>query len=253
MNQKNSRVAERVTTALKQCKVPGSSHGSLLFGTEKSGALKLIETAKGVLTDDSRVLTGEQAQPPKLKRYLNLLAAALRRPEVRSGLPYSISGLWKADLFLGNTDADRWVGATVKINSSQLQGARGLRIGIVPMQHGTSDAVRRDDSKNLIICPIPHDASFMQTFYEAWQVVRTFIDADAQVPKPVALPRPASRQVAKYLYDRRTFPVFDIIEALFPLSQPGLLATTARNVETQAQVPGETLVETMLAPRPMMV
>lgn len=50
----------------------------------------------------------------------------------RAKLPDSINGLWKADLFIGNTIMDNWVGTTVKINPSQLESARGLRLGIKP-------------------------------------------------------------------------------------------------------------------------
>src|SRR2546426_7363114 len=35
-------------------------------------------------------------------------------------------------------------------------------IGIVPAHEGESDAVTRDDSKNLVVCPLPYDRSFMQ-------------------------------------------------------------------------------------------
>ncbi len=250
MNRKDHRVLDRVSGALKLCRVPGSSHESILFGAEKRGALNLIETARDRLTDDSRVLTGAKAQPPKLKAYIYQLARALRRQSARAGLPFSISGLWKADLFLGTTDADRWVGTTVKINPAGLEAAPGLRIGIVPMQDGASDLVKIDDQRNLVICPLPHDASFMQTFYEAWQVVKLFIDADCKVPSLVALPRASFRQVAKYLEDRRDFPVLDVIEVLKPLSQPELLETEMRNAEIVAQREAAVRVDTVIAPRP---
>lgn len=59
----------------------------------------------------------------------------------------------------------------------------------------------------------------------AWEVVTAFLFADALVPKEVALPRPAARTVARYLADRREFPVVDVVEALASLSQPELLQT----------------------------
>jgi hypothetical protein len=117
------------------------------------------------------------------------------------------------------------VGTTVKINESQLEGARGLRIGIVPTRAGTDDRIRKDDQKNLVICPLPHDGSFMEVFYQGWGVIKQFIAADARVPREVALPRQTDRQVARYLADRREFPVIDVIDALIPLSQPELLRT----------------------------
>jgi hypothetical protein len=133
---------------------------------EKTGTQQLIDTASDVLTDDSRLLYGTRGQPAKLKRHLSLMAGAFRNRLTRLALPYSIRGLWKADLFVGYTDAERWVATTVKINPNQLEGAGGLRIGIVPTRQGTSDKVREDESKNIIICPLHHDEDFMQTFYE---------------------------------------------------------------------------------------
>jgi hypothetical protein len=250
MNRKDPLVLERVTDAMAHCNVPGKAPASILFGAEKNGALKLIDTASMILTDESRVLVGDVGQPAKLKRYMNLLAAAFRRPEVRFALPYSISGLWKADLFVGNTDRDRWIGTTVKINPKDLEPARGLRLGIVPSRQGRSDKITHDYQKNLVICPIPHDGAFMEVFYQGWGIVQQFIAADAQVPKEVALPRPPERQVAKYLADRRKFPVLDVIHALIPLSQPELLETTTQQVQVvpTREEPGK--LGAVIAPKP---
>lgn len=218
-------VMNRIESAFKICRMPGSNTDSILFGAEKSGALQIIDTAMDVLTDDSRLLTGERQQPLKLKRYVNMLSAAFRRQSDRNRLPQSISGLWKADLFVGNTDSDRWIGATVKINASALEGARGLRLGLVPVQQGKKDNIYRDENKNLIVCPLPYDKSFMETFYTAWVIIQQFIAADAYIPKEVALPTPSHRYVAQLLEERRQFPVLDVLDALAPLSQPELLAT----------------------------
>ena len=224
------RVIERVSDALKQCKVPGHIHESILFGVEKNGAQQIIATAREILTDDSRLLTGKQSQPPKLKNYLSQLAGAFRRPTTRSSLPSSINGLWKADLFLGCTDSDRWIGTTVKINPSKLEGANGLRVGIVPSREGASDKIRKDDGKNLIVCPLPYDGSFMEAFYHAWNIVQQFFAADARLPREVALPNGAHRQVARWLEERRNFPVVDVVDVLKPISQPELLKTNETEV-----------------------
>lgn len=226
LNRREPSVMERIHDAAhKHCKVPGVEPSSILFGLEKAGALNLIDTVKERLTEESRLLAGIQGQPAKLRRHIDSLAAAFRRRADRDALPWSIAGLWKADLFVGYTNSDRWVGTTVKINENHLEGARGLRIGIVPVRGGTSDVVRKDEHKNLIICPLPHDGSFMEIFYQGWGVVQQFIAADAQVPKEVALPRQVDRQVARYLADRREFPVLDVLDVLKPLSQPELLQT----------------------------
>jgi hypothetical protein len=226
LNRREPVVMERIHDAAHQfCNVPGQEPSSLLFGLEKSGALNLIDTVKERLTEESRLLAGVRAQPAKLRRHIDSIAAAFRRRADRDALPWSIAGLWKADLFVGYTDSDRWVATTVKINANQLEGARGLRIGIVPTRGGGDDRIRRDDQKNLIVCPLPHDGSFMEVFYQGWGVVQQFIAADALLPREVALPRQADRQVARYLADRREFPVVDVLQALIPLAQPELLRT----------------------------
>lgn len=232
IRREESAVMERLADASRRCRLPGDAFRSILFGVEKSGKTRIIDTANDLLTDDSRILTGAQAQPPKLKAYMNMLAAAFTRPETRAALPSSINGLWKADLFFGTVDADRWLGTTLKINPRDLEGARGLRIGIVPAFQGASERIYKDEGKNLIVCPIPYDGSFMELFYTGWRIVQQFIQADARIPSPVALPVPADRQVARELEMRRDFPVMDVITALNPQSQMDLLETAERQVQS---------------------
>lgn len=231
LNRHDPKVEERLLDALRKCKVPGATSASILFGAEKTGSLRLIDTAKEVLTDDSHLLAGNRGRPAKLRRHIDAAAAAFRKRELQLLLPWSISGIWKADLFVGFTDSDKWVATSVKINRNHLESARGLRIGIVPTLQGRADTVQLDQQRNLVVCPVPHDQAFMETFYQAWGVVQQFIAADAHVPKEVALPRAPERQVADYLAARREFPVPDVIEALGPLSQPELLRTAVRNAD----------------------
>lgn len=248
VKRKDAKVIEKIHDAMRRQKVPGREMASILFGAEKNGTLQLIDTAHGLLTDESRILTGEQAQPPKLKRYINLLAAAFRRPATRLYLPASISGAWKADLFFGMQDSDRWIGTTVKINPTQLEGARGLRVGIVPSRQGSSDKITFDAAKNLVVCPLPYDAAFMEVFYSAWVIVQQFIAADAKLPKEAALPTAPQRMVARLLEERRNFPVTDVIEALSPLAQPELLMTTSKDKPVEQTREGDAVVDTLIAP-----
>lgn len=242
-------VVEKVNDGMKKhCKVKGNATSSILFGAEKNGALRLIDTAKELLTDESRLLTGAQAQPVKLRRYINMLAAAFRRPTTRLYLPSSISGAWKADLFLGMKDTDRWVGTSVKINAAQLEGATGIRVGIVPSRQGKSDKITFDQAKNLVICPLPYDGAFTEIFYSAWVIVQQFIAADAQVPKEASLPSTSQRMVAKLLTERRAFPIVDVIEALAPIAQPELLMTTTEKRSAEPSRDEIANVETLIAP-----
>lgn len=67
MNRGDARVIERVVDAAQQCNVPGQDLKSILFGVEKSGSLQLIDTARGILTDESRLRYGTKGQPAKLR------------------------------------------------------------------------------------------------------------------------------------------------------------------------------------------
>ncbi|MFF5496300.1 MULTISPECIES: hypothetical protein [Streptomyces] len=249
------RVLERVFDALKQCKVPGGEVRSILFGVEKAGSQQLIDTAGELLTNDSALLSGSRGRPVKLKRHLNAAAAAFRKKGVGEHLPQSISGLWRADLFLGCSTSDYWVGTTVKINPSGLRGDKGLRVGIVPAGQGKSDRIYIDDHRNLVVCPLPYDGSFVETFYMAWEVVVAFLAADAQLPKEAALPRPAARTVARYLADRREYPVLDVVEALAALSQPGLLETqsAAADLVRSGGTSADVVTSAVLAPNPTLL
>jgi hypothetical protein len=252
LTRKDAMVLDRVSTALRLCKCPGADISSILFGAEKNGALNLIDTSRALLTDHSELLYGTRGRPFRLKRHIALVAAAFRRPAARVWLPGSVSGLWKADLFTGHRDSDKWVGTTLKINPHHLEAAKGLRLGIVPASEGESDKVYRDESKNLIICPLPYDRSFMQVFFQAWELVVQFLKADAKVPQENYLPRPASRQVARYLADRRDFSVLDVVDALEPLAQPHLLRTqqqAAQLIETRS-VKVEEAITALIAPIP---
>ena len=99
----NPDVLDRIDTALtKHCKIKNGDPSSILFGAEKSGALQLIDSVEEHLTDDSQLLTGHKGQPIKLKRHIQGVINAFRKPSMREKLPNSINGLWKLIYLLVN-------------------------------------------------------------------------------------------------------------------------------------------------------
>src|SRR2546425_8482632 len=158
------------------CHIDGGAE-SILFGPEKEGVIPILESVQNSLTDESVVYVGNRGRPPKLKAYVPKIVSAYRRNEERNKLPRSISGLWKADLFLGNAKADAWVGTTIKINPSQLQAARGLRIAIYP-RRDDKDGPRHDDQLNLILLPLPYDGQYMEVFNKSFFLVRAFLRSE---------------------------------------------------------------------------
>lgn len=247
-------VIERVQEAMRLCRVPGDDLTSLLFGAEKTGSQQIIETAHDVLTDDSSLLYGARGRPVKLKAHISGIAEAFRRPAARARLPQSVSGIWRADLFLGTLDEQKWVGTTVKIQARDLAPAKGLRIGIHPLKEGESDLPRKDPrSDNLVLCPLLHDGSFMELFYRAWVLMTAFLAADAKLPKEVDLPEGPRRLVARELAERREFPVVGIIDWLKQLEQPELLETTARDTDIEITRGDDVELEAVMAPVPRTV
>jgi hypothetical protein len=196
---------------------------SLLFGPEKDGRIPVLESVENALTDDSQLYVGYRGRPPKLKRHLATILKAFRRPDDRHGLPRSMRGVWKADLFLGNHTVDNWVGTTVKINRLMLEGAPGLRIGVYPKAHARDDP-RKDEDLNLVRLPLPYDNDFMELFYKSFYLVRAFLAADARVPPEVNLPDSEDRFICKELEARRSFPILEVVEAIRAMAQADLLA-----------------------------
>jgi hypothetical protein len=203
------------------CKIHGGAQ-SILFGPEKEGVIPILESVTNALTDDSVVYVGNKGRPPKLRRYIPKIIRAYRRNEEQNRLPRSITGLWKADLFVGNRGHDAWVGTTIKINADHLVGAKGLRIGIYPKRN-KADGPCRDAALNLIRLPLPYDGQFMEVFYKAFFLVRSFLRSDALVPKPVDLPDAEDRLITQQLQDRRDFPLLEVIGSVAAMAQPSLL------------------------------
>ena len=229
----NPIVTERVSDALAVCKITKGGPASILFAIEKTGSKQLIATKRELITVDSQILSGKVGRPAKLRKHLNQLAAAFHRPTTRLAVPRSIRGLWKADLFLGSELPDHWVGTSVKINPRHLEAAPGLRVAIVPTQAGRSDNIRKDEQKNLVVCPLPHDFSFMQTFYEGMRIVQVLCETDFKMPKEVQLPSPRHREVARMYVERREFPVQDVLDATAIFAQPELLQATAETASSE--------------------
>lgn len=244
----NPSVLERIDTVLtKFCKIKVGDPTSILFGAEKNGAMQLIDSVKEHLTDESTLLPGTKGKPIKLKKHIQGVINAFRKPSEREKLPSSINGLWKADLFVGKTEPDKWIGTTVKINRSQLEAAKGLRMAIVPAKQGKKDSIYIDEMKNLIVCPLPYDHEFAEIFYRAWILVKYFLNMGAQMPPESMLAMGPDRFVCKFLVERNKYPVLEVLEAMDVIKQPHLLVTEEKSANVIETAPKSAL-NTLVAP-----
>lgn len=254
VEDRQADVLERVVDALAHCKIKGSDPASILFAIEKDGSKQLLDTHRDLITAESRVLSGKRGQPVKLQKHMNQLAAAFHRSGTSLALPRSIRGLWKADLFLGSPDRDHWVGTSIKVRPGRLEAAAGLRIAVVPAGSVKSDRVVLDEQKQLVVCPVPHDYSFMQTFHEGMRIVQVLCDNDFTAPKKLDLPNPIHREVANVWVERRDFKVEEVLENLKKFAQPHLLETKTDSIASDPLDGGPaSSTSLMVGPAPLIV
>lgn len=227
----NPLVIERIQSALSMCGIEGKNTTSILLGFEKSKILQINNELLNALTENSVLLSGANGEKVKIKKHLEEIQKSFRYYNARKNLPVSIMGIWKADLFIGNTDTDMWVAASVKINHLALKYARGLAIGIVPSRW---EQERPCQIRNgMIVCPLLYENNFMQFFYSAWRIVSYFIKNDAFVPHERVLAGIEELRVARFLEQKRDVPVLELVDDdLRKLAHPTLLLAENKHIVT---------------------
>lgn len=227
----NPLVIERIQSALSMCGIEGKNTTSILLGFEKSKILQINNELLNTLTENSILLSGPYGEKVKIKKHLEEMQKSFRSYNRRKNLPVSISGIWKSDLFIGNTDTDMWVAASVKINNLSLRYAKGLAIGIVPSRWEQESPCQAKNS--MIICPLLYKNDFMQFFYSAWRIVSNFIKSDAKTPHERSLAGIEELRVANYLEQKRDFPVLELVDYdLKRLAHPTLLLPENKHIVT---------------------
>ncbi len=231
IRNKNPLVIERIQSALSMCGIEGKNTTSILLGFEKSNVLQINNELLNVLTENSILLSSPYGEKIKIKKHLEEMQKSFRFHNVRKNLPVSITGIWKADLFIGNTDTDMWVAASVKINHLALRYARGLAIGIVPSKW---EQERPCQMRNgMIVCPLLYENNFMQFFYSAWRIVSCFIKNDAYVAHERVLAGIEELRVAKFLEEKREVPVLELVgDDLRKMAHPTLLLAENKRIIT---------------------
>lgn len=227
----NPLVIERIQSALSLCGIEGKNTTSILLGFEKSKILQINNELLNTLTENSILLSGPYGEKVKIKKHLEEMQKSFRSYNRRKNLPVSINGIWKSDLFIGNTDTDMWVAASVKINRFSLTYAKGLAIGIVPSRWAHDRPCQVKNS--MIICPLLYKNDFMQFFYSAWRIVSCFIRCDAKTPHERFLANIEELRVANYLEQKRDFPVLELVDDdLKRLAHPTLLLPEDKHIVT---------------------
>lgn len=227
----NPLVLERIQDALSLCGIKGNRTTSILLGFEKDGILQISNKLINNLTPDSKLIINLQGESIKIKEHIDAMINSFRKQSLRGSLPTVIRGIWQADLFIGNTDSDMWVAASVKINRMLLKHSRGLCLGIIPASWNNEPTCSSKDG--MVVCPLLYNKSFMEYFYSSWQIVIKFLQSDAHLPKERELHHPVERKVAKYLESMRESPVLELVDNdLRQLAHPTLIEPKVSKIET---------------------
>jgi len=171
-------------------------------------------------------------------------------------LPARIQKIWKTDLFLSAEDEVRHFAATVKSNIDQLEGGRGLRIGIVPESPsaGNYSGVRYSSKHKLWVVSLADPNGFMGLFNDAYHAVGRAMctlgkqQAPAYWAKPSAKAQRIQVQVEKY----PDASVVEIEGALNEAAQQDLVTTTERLVAVNAPqwLRLKTMAPKLISPKP---
>jgi hypothetical protein len=114
---------------------------------------------------------------------------------------------------------------------------------------GRSDAIRLDEQKNVVVCPVPHGGSFIRIFHEGWHIVRALCAKNFEMSGIDGISNPLHREVARIYAERREFPTLEVVDATRKFAQPELLITSTEivtNVQFETTVVPAT--STMITP-----
>jgi hypothetical protein len=128
---KEPSVLNPISQALRRASkyLEDSEPTSLMFGQERAKYLGFLDAVVGDAGRESYLLPQGKGKPFNFGPWVSVAARGyIAEPELND----RIKKVWKTDLFLSAADGKKHLAATVKSNCAQLEGGKGLRIGIVP-------------------------------------------------------------------------------------------------------------------------
>lgn len=251
-------VLDPLSTAMRKASsfVNDGRPQSLLFGYERARYLGFLDAVVDEAGTDSYLLPEGSGRP---FRFGPWVAKAAMGKAAEPLLNDRIKQVWKTDLFLSAEGDPRYFAATVKSTFTQLEGGRGLRIGIVPesADKGNHSTVRYSPQHRLWIVSLADPNGFMGLFSDAYHAVgRSMCTLGKQNPppyyvKPSAKAQRLQEQIEKY----PDALVADIEGALDEAAQQDLVQQTHQLVSVNA--PGwlhmKQMATTLVCPKPKFV
>lgn len=231
------KVVEPIHAALRKASsfVKDAAPRSLLFGHERARYLGFLDAVVEEAGNDAFLLPEGSGRPFRFGPWVQLAA---RGQAAETELNERIRQIWKTDLFLSAEGDTRHFAATVKSNVVQLEGGRGLRVGIVPesTQYANPAGVKYDRSKGLWVVSLADPNGFMGLFNDAYHAVARSMCTLGKQPTPPYYTKPSAKaqKVQEQIEKYPEATVLDIEGALNDAAQQSLIVESHRLVSVNA-------------------
>lgn len=230
---------------------------SLMFGQERAKYLGFLDAmVDGAGGDQAFLLAQGSGRPFQFARHIPTAAQGKRAEPL---LPERIQQIWKTDVFLSTIDDSRNLAATIKSNFSQLEGGRGLRIGIVPesTHYGNRAGIRFDSKTGLWIASLSDPNGFMGMFNDSYHaVMRALVAIGKQNAPPYWIkPSAKAQRLMDQLIKFEGAKVLEIEDALNHAAQQDLVGIQSRLVGVNAPdwLHMKQLAPKIISPKPSFV
>lgn len=225
---------------------------SIMFGQERARYLGFLDAVVEGAGDDAFLLPEGRGRPFQFGPWVAQAANGQSAEEI---LPDRIKSIWKTDLFLTGKGRPQHFAATVKSNFAQLEGGRGLRIGIVPESpQNNLSGVRYSQQHKLWIVSLADPDGFMGLFNDAYMAVGRAICAlgKHQLPPYYTKPSAKAQRISEQLAKFGDAPVLEVEAALDEAAQQHLITTQQQLVSVNAPnwLHIKELAPKLIAPKP---
>jgi hypothetical protein len=234
---KEPRVCDYISTALRKASrlVSTDNPNSLLFGYERAKYLGFLDATVSNAGSNPLILPDGSGRPYKFDKWVSKAAKGkAAEPELTD----RIKKIWKTDLFITGGDDEKYFATTIKSNYAQLEGGKGLRLGIVPQSRrkGHQPGVAYSDKHGLWLITLPDPDGFTGLYRDAYIAVARAICTMGKQVKPAYYTAPSAK--AQKLQDQlEKYPTAKILEIEHELdkaSQQKLVKVSERLVSVNA-------------------
>ncbi|MBR8209757.1 hypothetical protein KDW61_13905 [Burkholderia cenocepacia] len=226
-------IAEAMHRASKHVK--DAEPRSMLFGQERAKYLGFTEAVVDEAGTDAFLLPHGNGRPFKFGPWVSVAA---RGHTAEAELSERIKKIWKSDLFISAEDDIRYFAATVKSNFAQLEGGKGLRIGIVPESKHSKNrsGVRFSQEHGLWVVTLADPHGFMGLFNDAFHTVaRAICTLGKQIQPPYFIkPTPMGQRIQDQIEKYPDAKAVEIEDALNDAAQQDLVESKHRLVSVNA-------------------